>query len=222
MGILKKILYKMAGTNEEIESLYREKGPCNEWVDARIAIQKKPKTFDKALNADMLISVGRYAEAEEILDSISLNLISDDDAKGMTLFERMNLYINTGRYEKATEIFTQNQKFLDIYFTSPVREGMSGAYFDTVARIFAVNNNEKGASHYLSLEKSFSEKRENDFPISWKITNVAVLKLLGSDAVQTEYEKVKAEIESHDFPMVWQKEHNLKLLSQAVMDSSLM
>ncbi|MDE6797129.1 MAG: hypothetical protein K2J36_03855 [Ruminococcus sp.] len=215
MGILKKILYKMAGTNEEIESLYREKGPCNEWVDARIAIQKKPKTFDKALNADMLISVGRYAEAEEILDSISLNLMSDDDAKGMTLFERMNLYIHTGRYEKATEIFTQNQKFLDIYFTSPVRERYAIAYFDAISRISAYNHDEQNANNYLSHEKVFSEKYEGDFPVMFKITNVAVLKLLGSESAQSEYEKLKAEIESHDFPMVWQKEHNLKLLSKA-------
>lgn len=221
MGLIKKILYKIVGINGKMEEIYRKKGLCNEMVDVCIANFKNPKPYYKCLIADMLISVGRYTEAEEILDSISLNLMSDDDAKGMTLFERMNLYINTGRYEKATEIFTQNQKFLGIYFTSPVREGMSGAYFDAVARIFAANNNEHGANHYLSLEKSFCEKYDADFPIYWKITNVAVLKLFGSDTAQAEYEKLKAEIESHDFPMVWQKEHNLKLLSQAVMASSL-
>lgn len=221
MGLMKKILYKIVGINGEMEELYRKKGLCNELVDVCIANFKNPKPYEKCLIADMLISVGRYAEAEDVLDNIKMPLIHDKDLKGESVFERINLYVQTRRYEQATEIFSQNQKFLDIYFNSHAHEKFSGDYFGAVARIFAANNNEQGASHYLSLEKSLSEKHETDFPISWKITNVAVLKLLGSDTAQAEYEKLKAEIESHDFPMVWQKEHNLKLLSQAVMDSSL-
>lgn len=190
-------------------------------MDARIANLKKPKPFDKCLIADMLISVERYPEAEDALESIKMPLVPDDDLKGMYAFEKISLYLYTGRFEQATEIFSQNQKFLDIYFTSPARKRMSGAYFDNSACIFAINGDAQGANHYLSLEKQFCEKYEVDFSISWKITNVSVLKFLGSDDLQTEYEKVHKEIAEHEgFKMAWQKQHYLKLLSQAFKDFS--
>ena len=112
MGIIKKLLNKMAGVTEEMQAIYIEKGPCSEYVDTYIAAHKNPKPYDRLLIADQLISVKRYEEAEKMLDSVKISALSDDDIKGTGHFERINLYLRTGRADEAFEIFCKNKNWI--------------------------------------------------------------------------------------------------------------
>lgn len=218
MGIFKKILYKLAGTSEELQQLYAEKGPCNEYIDALIAFQKKPSDFDKILNADLLISAERYAEAEEILDGIKINsLLSDDDIKGMGNLVLMNLYIHTGRRKEAGELLRKHTKFHDIYFQSPSRRRYAACYYDLAADILSYEGDEKAAMHFLNLEKQWSQKYEPKFPIMPRITYVGILKNLNMEIMNEEYENVKRLIEGYDgYTRQWQKDSLLNILEKVI------
>lgn len=217
MGLMKKILYKLAGTSEELQELYKEKGPCNEYIDALMAFQKKPSDFDKILNADLLISVERFEEAERLLDSVKINFMSDDDIKGFGVFVRTNLYIQTGRREEAHEIFKKELKFLNIFFSSPSKARSAGAFYDLAAEIFSYEGDEKAAMHFLNLEKQWSQKYEPKFPIMPRITYVRILKNLNMEIMNEEYENVKRLIEGYDgYERQWQKDSLLNLLEKNI------
>lgn len=217
MGLLKKVLYRLAGTSEELQHLYAEKGPCNEYIDAVIAFQKKPSSFDKCLNADLLISVERYNEAEELLDGVKINAFSDDDVKGMENFVRANLYIHTGRREEAGEIFHKNVKFFEIYFQSPSKMRYLGAYLDLAADIPSGEGDENGAMTFIGRMRAWSQKYEMNFPVMSKISYVRVLKNLGKETLQSEYDLTKSYIENYNgYKMQWQKENLLDMLEKAV------
>ncbi len=218
MGILKKILYKLAGTSEELQQLYAEKGPCNEYVDACIAFQKNPSPFDTILNADLLISVERYDEAEELLDSVKINSVfSDDDIKGMGNFVLMNLYIHTGRREAAGELLRKHAKFHDIYFQSPVRKRYAPCYYDLAADILSYEGNENAAMSFLARMQECERQKPNQFAVLSRITYVRILRHLGKEEWREEYAAVKSYIEDYTgYTKLWQKEYNLKLLEEAV------
>lgn len=219
MGLLKKILYKLAGTSEELQELYMEKGLCSEYVDAYIEFHKKPKPYDKLLIVDMLGAVGRFAEAEEMLDSVKINAFSDDDLRGLGYFVRINLYICTNRRAEALEILKKNMKFLDIYFNSYARvyRKVAGAFYDAAADLFSYEGDEKAAMHYLNLEKQWSQKYEPKFPIMPRITYVRILKNLNMEIMNEEYENVKRLIEGYDgYERQWQKDSLLNLLEKAI------
>ncbi len=218
MGILKKVLYKLAGTNEEIQQIYVEKGPCNEYIDALMAFQKKPSGFDKCLNADMLISLERYDEAEELLNSVKINAFSDDDIKSMGNYVKANLYLRTGRREEAGEIFHKNEKLFEIYFQSPSKMRYFGAYLDLAADIVSGEGDEKGAMYHIGRMRNWSQKYEPNFPVMSRISYVRVLKNLGieKEIFQAEYDSTKSFIENYDgYKMQWQKENMLDQLEKA-------
>lgn len=217
MGILKKLLNKMAGVTEEMQIIYNEKGPCSEYVDAYIAAHKNPKQYDRLLIADQLISVKRYEEAEQMVDSVKITVLSDDDIKGTGNFVKINLYICTGCIDEAWEIFCREKKFLDIYFGSPVRERMAGSYYDVSADILSLKGNEEGAMQYIGCIRKWSQKYEADFPVLSKISYVRVLKNLGNTQWQDEYDSLKNYIKNYSgYQRQWQKENMLNLLEDAV------
>lgn len=217
MGIIKKLLNKMAGVTEEMQAIYIEKGPCSEYVDAYIAAHKNPKPYDRLLIADQLISVKRYEEAEKMLDSVKISALSDDDIKGTGHFERINLYLRTGRADEAFEIFCKNKKFFDIYFGSPARERMAGSFYDVAADVLSIKGDEHGAMQYISFIRKWSQKYEPAFPVMSGVSYVRVLKNLGNSQWHDEYASLKNQIENYGgYQMKWQKESTLNLLEDAV------
>ena len=216
MGILKKLLNKMAGVTEEMQSIYAEKGMCSEYVDAYIAAHKNLSRMTDCI-ADQLISVKRYEEAEEMLDSVKISALSDDDTKGTGNLVRINLYLRTGRTDEAFEIFCKNKKFLDIYFGSQVRERMAGSYYFAAADVLSLKGDEQGAMQYIACIRKWSQKYEAAFPVMSGISYVRVLRNLGDTQWQDEYASLKNQIENYGgYQMKWQKESTLNLLEDAV------
>ena len=74
MGLKEKILYKLMGTNEEIETIYKQKGHCNEWVEAYKNGHPKMKVMDKLTLADALVSLEKFDEAEALLESVNVGI----------------------------------------------------------------------------------------------------------------------------------------------------
>lgn len=213
MGLFKKILYKLSGTTEEIQEIYMAKGVCDEYVDAYAAYNKNPTPYRKCIIADFYTTVGRYAEAERLLDSVKVNIATNDDVRGIAYLERITLYCRTKRFAEAEEIFEKNQRFLDIYFTSASGEKIAGSYYGNAAGLLAHAGNENGAYDYLANLKAWTMKHQPEFPITWNLVYVLVLKFLGNELAQLEYEETKRKIEAYTgYEREWQKEHLLKQL----------
>ncbi len=217
MGLKEKILYKLMGTNEEIETIYKQKGHCDEWVEAYKAGHPKMKTMDKLTLADVLITLDRYSEAESLLNEAKVNGLSDDIIKGVYYLALINLYIGQKRAEEAMDVLEKQGKFLNIFYSAPAYQRMSIAFYDSAAVTLAMNGKYEAAAKYYSLEKQSAVKYDKTgiYPM---LTNVHLLKLAGNDEmVEKEAEATKNYIENYNgFSLPWQKDSFLRLLEKSL------
>ncbi|MBR6386078.1 MAG: hypothetical protein IKS03_08195 [Ruminococcus sp.] len=215
MGLMKKVLYKLAGINEELVQIYESKGYCDEYIDKFKALHsKKMAPMDYLTLADIYISMKRYSDAEEMLSHVNIGFMTDDTIKGMYLLQRLNLYIGEGKGQEAFEVFAREQKFLDIFFSAPAYKRMGVAYYDAAAVTLAMNGQLEAAGRYYQLEKQSAEANNKAYlyPV---LTNVHMLKAAGNDDMAEEAAaKAREEImnfNSYSYP--WQKEQFLDMLN---------
>ena len=214
MGLMKKIMYKLAGINEELDLLYQERGYCDEYAEKYKALHsKKMSQMDYLTLADIYISLRRYSDAEEMLSNVKVGFTTDDTVKGMYLLQKLNLFVGEGKAEEALSVFAKEQKFLDIFFSAPAYKRMGVAYYDTAAVTLAMNGQLEAAGRYYQLEKQSAEanNKAHLYPV---LTNVHMLKAAGNDEMAQEAaEKAREEImnfTSYSYP--WQKEQFLAML----------
>lgn len=215
MGLMKKIMYKLAGINEELEMLYQERGFCEEYAEKYKALHsKKMAPMDYLTLADIYISLKKYSDAEEMLSHVNVGFNTDDTIKGMYLLQRLNLYIGEGKSQEAFETFVREQKFLDIFFSAPAYKRMGVAYYDAAAVILAMNGKLEAAGHYYQLEKQSAEanNKASLYPV---LTNVHMLKAAGNhDMAEEAAAKAREDIMNftgYSYP--WQKEQFLNMLN---------
>lgn len=217
MGIKEKILYKLMGTNAEIETIYKQKGYCDEWVEAYKAGHPKMKVMDKLTLADVLITLDRYSEAESLLNEIKVNGFSDDITKGVYYLTLINLYIGQKRADEAMDVLEKQGEFLNIFYSAPAYQRMSISYYDSVAVTLAMNGRYEVAAKYYELEKQSAAKYDKTgiYPM---LTNVHLLKLAGNaEVAEKEAEAAKNYIENYNgFSLPWQKDSFLRLLEKSL------
>ncbi len=214
MGLMNKILCKLAGINEELKQIYEERGICDEYIDKYRALHsKKLQGMDCLILAGMYTSRERYSESEEMLDRVKINFMTDDTLKGVYYLEKMNLLIGLKKGEEALDIFIKNQKFLDIFFSAPSQRSRAIAYYDTAAVVLAMNGRLEAAGYYYQLEQKSAETYDitGTYP---RLTNVHMLKVAGNDAMAAEEaEKTRQYIENYDsYKYAWQKADFIRML----------
>ena len=216
MGLLKKVLYKLSGTSEELQRIYVEKGVCDEYFECYKKLHNKPTKLDRITVADFLIYVGRYEEAEGVLDRVKSSILDDDDIKTLYNFELMYMYILTGRREEANNIYLKYHKLIDVYFSSRLRSNVSVVYYDNAAVLAALNGNEQAAINFHSLVERWSEKYD-ETKIMPRISYVNILYAFGrKDEADEEYEAVKKIINDFSgYKTDWQKESFLRTLERS-------
>ncbi|MBP3309788.1 MAG: hypothetical protein J6L05_03120 [Ruminococcus sp.] len=214
MGLMKKIMYKLAGINEELELLYQERGFCEEYAEKYKALHsKKMSPMDYLTLADIYISLKKYSDAEEMLSHVNIGFSTDNTVKGVYLLQRLNLYIAEGKGQEALDIFVREQKFLDIFFSAPAYKRMGVAYYDAAAVTLAMNGKLEAAGRYYQLEKQSAEANNKAklYPV---LTNVHMLKAAGNDDM-AEKAAAKAREDIMNFTgysYPWQKEQFLNML----------
>lgn len=214
MGLMKKIMYKLAGINEELVQIYETRGYCDEYIEKFKALHsKKMDPMDYLTLADIYISMERYSEAEDMLSHVSIGFMTDDTIKGMYLLQRLNLFVGEKKAEEAFALFTKEQKFLDIFFSAPAYKRMGVAYYDAAAVTLAMNGRLDAAERYYQLEKQSAEanNKSSIYPV---LTNVHMLKVSGCDDMAEEA-AVKAResiMNFTEYRYSWQKEQFLNML----------
>ena len=215
MGLVKKVLYKLAGINEELVQIYETKGYCDEYIDGFKALNKKMKPMDYLTLCDIYTGLERYSEAEEMLSRVSVGFMTDDTIKGMYLLNKINLLLGENKGAEAYEVFAKEQKFLDIFFSAPAYRRMGIAYYDSAAVTLAMNGRMDEAVQYYKWEKAASDKYDKTgvYPM---LTNVHMLKAAGNDSLAEEFAaKAREYIENYnEFKFRWQKEQFLGMLDR--------
>ena len=214
MGLMNKILCKLAGINEELQQIYEERGICDEYIDKYRALHsKKLQDMDCLILAGMYTSRERYSESQEMIDRVKIGFMTDDTIKGVYYLEKMNLLIGLKKGEEALDIFIKNQKFLDIFYSAPSQKRRAIAYYDTAAVVLAMNGRLEAAGYYYQLEQKSAETYDitGTYP---RLTNVHMLKVAGNYAMAAEEaEKTRQYIENYDsYKYAWQKADFIRML----------
>lgn len=217
MGLKEKIMYKLMGTTEEIENIYKEKGFCDEWVEAFKAAHPRMAFMDKFRLADVYNTLGRYSEAESLLKEIHVFQLTGDLKLAMYYNTLLCTYVGQKRAEDAMEVFKKWQRFLDTFFSSASFEKFAISYYDNAAAVLAMNGEIKGAAQYLEMEKQSAQKYDKTgiYPM---ITYVRMLALSGDQELAAEEaEPVRERIKSWDqYRYSWEKDSFLNILDKAL------
>ena len=164
-----------------------------------------------------MISLERFSEAKELLDSINIHLLTDDDTRGIYFQTLLGYDIGTKQGEDGLLVFQEQQKFLDIYWGSPARERQSGAYYDNAARILAMNGYTDAALQYLKFEEQWAQKHDKTGFLP-RITHVYILfHTLGqADAARQEAVQLRQDMEAYAYQTIPQKESFMRMLESAL------
>lgn len=216
MGLMKKMMYKLAGINEELYNIFEQKGPCEEYAEGYKELHsKKMKPMDYTTLADLYTTLEKYDEAEEMLSHVKINFMTDDTIKGVYLLSKLNLLVGQKKGEEAYALFTKEQKYLDIFFSAPAYRRSGMAYYDTAAVLLAMNGQLQAAGYYYKLEQESSQTYDKTgvYPM---LTNVHMLKLMGNETTAQEAaDKAREYITNYnEFKYVWQKEQFLHMLDR--------
>lgn len=215
MGFFNKIVLKLAGTSEELEAIYKEKGPCKEYADGYAAINENKGLLDKCHAAEKYLNIFDYQRAEQILNSVSYPKFPNDDQEGTYNSMKLILCVNTNRVKEALNIMNNHGKMLNIFWGSPVYAPVSAPYYDCVATFFALTGDEERAMYWLNLEADINLKHDKTGVLN-KISKCNVLFALKKAGAQTEYESTKQYIEDNqNYTEPWQKEYFLKMLEHS-------
>jgi len=217
MNFFMKLLCKILNESPELIELEQEKGICDEYITAYRRIYPNPDNKHKLRLADSLIALERFNEAKELLDTINIHLLTDDETQGIYFQTLLGYYIGTKQNEDGLLVFQKQQKFLDIYWSSPARERQAGAYYDNAARILAMNGYTDAALQYLKFEEQWAEKHDKTGFLP-QITHVYILSnTLGqTDAANQKASQLRKNMETYPYKTIPQKESYMRMLESAL------
>ena len=213
-----------AKKSQPILDIYREKGICGEMLQKHAEIFPDPDTGELLSRIDMLLSIGRYAEAETLLDPI---YPADVPAKWQLLYynARMLLYAETDRNQYAYELFSVNRRMLCEYARCTVGSGAAGAFYATVSLVLAQQGDAEGSAQFCDLCAQAYGSGSNAMGMDLFLPRIACadrLYALGQTSEADAYAaKLRAEMtESTAFDREWKRQHLLRMLERAAERNS--
>lgn len=216
MNFFMKLLCRFLNESPELIELEQQKGICDEYICAYRRIYPNPDTKHKLRLADALITLQRFSEAREILDTFHIHPLTDDETRGIYFHTLLGYYIGTKQHGDGLLVFQQEQKFLDIYWGSPARERQAGAYYDNAARILAMSGYAEYAMQYLQFEQQWAQKYDKTGFLP-QITQISILNSLGeTEKAEQEANQLRQKMEAYPYKTVPQKEAFMRMLAGAL------
>ena len=199
---------------EPLQKILAEKGYCDEYLETFDRIFPQPTTGNKLRKADLLNTMRRFDESEQLLATVSPIGLSDD--RKMEYHNcRLDLFLSTHRYADALKELADCRGFMDIYGkANPVR---SIPYKLNAAVTLAAANDFEGSEYYLKWAEQSAANLKDTSPVMIMIARTMQLYALGFDTqAEQQAEKTRQEImNSPQLEAAWQKEHFLAQLSRA-------
>ena len=199
---------------EPLLKILEEKGYCDEYLQTYDRVYPPTNVTNKLRKADVLNTMRRFDESEQLLATISPFGLSDD--RKMEYHNcRLDLFLSTHRFKEAQQELAECRKFMDIYANANPLRGM--VYGLNAAVTLATANDFEGSEHYLKAAEHTAEAQKDSSPVMAMIARTMQLYALGFDTqAEQQAEKTRMEImNSPKLPASWQKEHFLAQLSRA-------
>lgn len=199
-----------------LASIYKVKGCyCEEYLDAFMEQCPKKNNDNRFTLCEIYTELERYEEALDCLDPITPNSILDDITRGQLLHCRIMIFIETGKMERALELYTENKKFLDRFMKNPVRSKISGDFYSNSALLCAYANDDKYEDIYIKRLREWCDL----FPknrLLLEITEVKLLLLKKHEEAEEAFAHCRETIlDFSGFQYEWEREYYLKKLDRA-------
>lgn len=138
-------------------AIFKEKGVCVEYLNEMLKIGDKLDYFQREIIASGYAYLKMFKECEYILDRLpgELTLHGRDKIFYYKLY--LVLYLNTGRYKLACDLYMACRDQLDRYFanSSPVQ---ACSYYDDASLVLAIMGDFRGADSYRALAQQKAYK----------------------------------------------------------------
>ena len=199
---------------EPLQQILAEKGYCDEYLQTYDRVYPPTNVANKLRKADVLNTMRRFAESEQLLATIPTLGLSDD--RKMEYHNcRLDLFLSTHRFAEAQKELADCRKFMDIYANANPLRGM--VYGLNAAVTLATANDFEGSEHYLKAAEHTAQSQKDTSPVMVMIARTMQLYALGFDT-QAEQQAEKTRMEIMSSPKLdkqWQKDHFLAQLSRA-------
>ena len=202
---------------EPLQKILAEKGYCDEYLQTFDRVYPPTTVANKLRKADVLNTMRRFAESEQLLGTVSPLGLSDD--RKMEYHNcRLDLFLSTHRFAEAQQELAECRKFMDIYAQGNGNVARGMVYDLNAAVILATANDFEGSEHYLkAAEGALSRMKDQFSPVMLMIARTMQLYALGFDRqAEEQAEKTRQEImNSQKLEAPWQKDHFLAQLARA-------
>ncbi|MCR4758974.1 MAG: hypothetical protein K5705_01660 [Oscillospiraceae bacterium] len=202
---------------EPLQKILAEKGYGDEYLQEFDRIYPPTNVTNKLRKADVLNTMRRFAESEQLLATIQTFGLSDD-RKMEYHNTRLDLFLSTHRFAEAQQELAACRQFMDIYVQGK-GNAARGMVFDLNAAVtLATANDFEGSEHYMKeAERSLNSLKDQISPVMFMIARTMQLYALGFEKqAEEQAEKTRQEImNSTKLEKAWQKEHFLAQLSRA-------
>ncbi|MBR5722107.1 MAG: hypothetical protein IKX57_00645 [Oscillospiraceae bacterium] len=199
---------------EPLHEILEQKGYCDEYLQTFDRIYPQPTSTNKLRKADLLNTMRRFDEAEQLLSTVSPVGLSDD--RKMEYHNcRLDLFLSTHRLAEAKQELASCRGFMDIYANAhPVQ---SIPYKLNAAVILAAADDFENSERYLKSAEQATASLKDQSPVMVMIAKTMQLYALGFDTqAEQQAELTRQEItNSPALNKSWQKEHFLTMLSRA-------
>ena len=211
------LIFLIASTlkkEEPLQKILAEKGYGDDYLQEFDRIYPAQTTSNKLRKADVLNTMQRYAEAEQLLATIPTVGLSDD--RKMEYHNcRLDLFLGSHRIQEAMQELANCRKFMDIYANAHPERGV--AYGLNAGVILAAAGDYEGSEHYIKAAEHTLEGMKEQSPVLAMIARTMQLYALGFDR-QAEEQAAKTQQEIETSPILseeWQKQHMRSLLARA-------
>lgn len=201
--------------NSKAAKVFAEKGICDEYIaEYTKAYGDKMSYFQKLVVADCYASLGRFDSCEYILERLPGELAMHGRDKLLFYKEYILVYLNTGRYRLAADLFNTCRGDLDKYFgnSSPP---LACSYYDDAALIMAVMGDFRGADGYRAYAQAAGMKDLSAAYVQYMIMGELYYIDGNTAEAQRSIEAARTAVISYDkYKYPWMKDHYLQVINK--------
>lgn len=136
----------------EAARIFKERGICDDYINAMNKHYSKLSNLQRISLANAYLYLNRLDECEQVMNRLPGEALLHGSVKMYYYKTYICLYLCTGRYRQACDIFLAVKDRLDKFF---VGEGAGGAaYFDDAALCLAIMHDFSGADSYRQLSEA--------------------------------------------------------------------
>ncbi|MCR5816988.1 MAG: hypothetical protein K6F91_08910 [Ruminococcus sp.] len=208
------ILLRSFARREEIK-IYKQKGVCDEYIAAVSKRNSKLTNLELLNLANSYMHLERFEEAERVLNGMPGESLLHGPSRYYYYKSYIWLYLNTGRFRQALDIFDASRDMLDRFFGG---EGAGGSsFYDDAALCMAVRGDFAAADRYRSLAaQAVSNRPERAYNPYMIMAELFTIDGNEQEAMRAADAARQAAFACRSFKYPWQRDSALRTIDMGV------